>query len=339
MLEFRVLGPVEVWRDERLVPVDAARQRDVLAVLLLNANRVVAAERLIDLVWGETPPASARNTLQTLVYRLRRRLADPGAPAGARQPLQTRSRGYLLLTVDQGRLDLVRFEDLLRRGRDALDAGSAEDALALLRAAEGLWRGPALDGVSAEPLLRVERPRLHELHQQAVELRVEAELLLGRYAEVVAELRRLVAEHPHREGPYGQLMRALYGCGRRAEALDVYRSLRHVLADELGVEPSRALQRLHHAVLRGELDLGPQAGPTVVLTRGDHQPVPRIASRTTAPTLARAEVIGEPTGLATERSGDAERHRAPRRHPCGHRPPATNGARAGHARTTAGSPA
>jgi DNA-binding SARP family transcriptional activator/Tfp pilus assembly protein PilF len=253
-LEFRILGTLEVWRDGTLVPVEAARQRDVLAALLLQANRVVASDRLIEMVWGEDPPATALNTLHTLVRRLRRRLAD--SPVAAQQVLQTRPPGYRIeVAADQ--LDLSRFEGLLRRGREALAAGDAARAARLLGDAVALWRGTALADVTAERLLRVERPRLAELYLQAMEQRIEAELRQGRHAEVLGELRTLVGEHPLRERPYRQLMTALHRCGRQAEALETYRTLWRILADELGVEPEPALQQLHQAILRGDPALAP----------------------------------------------------------------------------------
>jgi DNA-binding SARP family transcriptional activator len=248
-LEFRILGTLEVWRDGAAATVAAARQRDVLAALLLQANRVVAAERLIEMVWGDDPPTTARNTLHTLVRRLRQVLA--GTPAAAHQILQTRPPGYRLV-VGSDRLDLSRFEELRRRGREALASGDAEAAAGLLGEAVALWRGPALADVTAPWLLRVEQPRLQEQYLQAVELRIDAELARGRQVEMLGELRRLVAEQPLRERLHGQLMTALYRCGRQAEALAAYRSLRALLADELGVEPEPGLQQLHQAMLRGQ---------------------------------------------------------------------------------------
>ena len=257
-VEFRILGTLEVWRDEVAVPVAAARQRDVLVALLLQANRVVAAERLIEMVWGDDPPTTARNTLHTLVRRLRRMLA--GTPAAAQQVLQTRPPGYRLV-VDSDRLDLSRFEQLRRRGQEALARGDPETAAGLLGEAVALWRGPALADVTAPWLIRVEQPRLQEQYLQAVELRIDAELARGRPVEMLDELRRLVAEQPLRERLHGQLMTALYRCGRQAEALATYRSLRALLADELGVEPEPGLQQLHQAMLRGEsLHEPPPAG-------------------------------------------------------------------------------
>jgi DNA-binding SARP family transcriptional activator/Tfp pilus assembly protein PilF len=240
--EFRILGPLEVWRDGERVPVEAPRERGVLAVLLLHAGRVVAADRLIELVWADDVPPRARNTVHTLMWRLRRWLGST---------LETRPPGYVL-RIDPDQLDLHRFESLLQRGRQAVDAGEAQRAADLLGAALELWRGEPLTGVAADGLRRIELPRLSELYLEAVEARIEAHLLLGRHAELVGELRGLVADHPLREGLSGQLMTALYRCGRQAEALEAYRRLHAVLDEELGVEPGPALQRLHRAVLRAD---------------------------------------------------------------------------------------
>jgi DNA-binding SARP family transcriptional activator len=262
-LEFRILGTLEVWRGGEQLSIAAARQRDVLAVLLLHAGRVMSTERLIEMMRGDDPPATARGTLHTLVRRLRRQLA--GTPAQAQQILQTRPPGYRL-QVAPDRLDLSQFEELRRHGRAALAGGDAAEAARLLGEAVALWRGPALADVTAQWLLRVEQPRLQEQYLQAVEERIEAELAQGRHIEALGELRRLVAEQPLRERPYGQLMTALYRSGRQAEALETYRRLRQVLAGELGVEPEPGIQQLHQAVLRGDpsLDLPPPgAAPRV----------------------------------------------------------------------------
>ncbi|HEY8472880.1 MAG TPA: BTAD domain-containing putative transcriptional regulator [Natronosporangium sp.] len=248
-LAFRILGTIEVWRAGELVPIAAARQRDVLVSLLLQANRVVAVDRLIALVWGDQPPPTALNTLHTLIRRLRRQLA--GSPAEAQQILQTRPPGYRLV-VAPDRLDLSQFERLRQAGREALAGGDPQRAAQLLTEAVTLWRGPALADVTAHWLRQVEQPRLQELYLQAVEERIEAELACGRHAEVLPQLRQLIAEQPMRERPYGHLMLALYRSGRQAEALVTYRQLRTVIAEELGIEPDPALQQLHQAVLRGD---------------------------------------------------------------------------------------
>jgi DNA-binding SARP family transcriptional activator/Tfp pilus assembly protein PilF len=289
-LEFRILGPLEVWRDGAPVPVTADRQRAVLAALLLQANQVVATDRLVALVWGERPPATARNTLQTLVRRLRRLLAPADQP-GADQPLLTRPPGYLL-RVERDRLDLTRFEDLARRGREALASGRPAAAGQLLGEAINLWRGAPLADVAVEELRRTAGTRLEEWYLQAVEQRLEAELRRGRHAESIGELRRLVAEHPLREQPYGQLMRALHEAGRPAEALDAYRVLREVLVDQLGIEPGPAIQQLHRTILHG----GPE--PAAVADRVVPRQLPPDVSVFTGRTeeLARLDAV-----LATAR--------------------------------------
>jgi len=254
LLEFRILGPLEIWRDGERVALEAARERAVLAALLLQSNRVVAADRLIELIWGgEAAPAKARNTVHTWVWRLRRRLEPP-------EIFVTRPPGYLL-QIEPDQLDLFRFEDLLRRGRQALAAGAPTEAAALLREACALWRGEPLADVGAQRLREVEGERLTELHLQAVEARVEADLAVGRHAELIGELRRLVADHPMREAFRGQLMTALYRSGRQAEALAAYAELRRLLADQLGVEPGPALRRIHEAVLRLDPGLDEPASP------------------------------------------------------------------------------
>jgi DNA-binding SARP family transcriptional activator/Tfp pilus assembly protein PilF len=282
VLEFRILGPLEIWRDGDLVAVEAARERAVLAALLLQANRVVAADRLIELLWGEDPPAKARNTVQTWVWRLRRRL-EPAAAAAA-EVLVTRPPGYLL-RIEPDQLDLLRFEALHQRGRQAIAAGSVAEAAALFGEALSLWRGEPLADVGAEWLRRLELPRLAELHLQVVEARLGAELQLGRHAEQIGELRGMVADHPLRERLSEQLMLALYRSGRQAEALETYRAVRRALADELGVEPGPALQRLHGAVLRADpaLDLStPDAAPAVVRASAGPRPPAQLPADVSA---------------------------------------------------------
>jgi DNA-binding SARP family transcriptional activator/tetratricopeptide (TPR) repeat protein len=260
-LELGVLGPLEVRRDGVPVQVPAARQRSLLAALALRANRLVTVEQLIEVLWGGDPPPTARNTLQTLVRRLRRLLAT--SPEQGARVIQGRPGGYLL-AVEPERVDAHRFEAGLRRGRDALAGGDPTGAVRLLAAALRGWRGEALADVASEALRAVEQPRLEELRRQAAEEHAEARLRCGEHAALVAELQAMVAEQPLRERPYEQLMVSLYRAGRQADALAVYRTLRERLAEHLGVEPGRPSQRLHQAILRGDAALDPpEPAPSV----------------------------------------------------------------------------
>jgi DNA-binding SARP family transcriptional activator/DNA-binding beta-propeller fold protein YncE len=226
----------------------------VLALLLLHANEVVPSERLIDQLWGDAPPPTAAKTVQVYVSQLRKSLRN-GEPDG---PLLTRGRGYVL-HVRPGELDLERFERALAAGRDALDADAPARAAELLRDGLALWRGPPLADFAYEPFAQAEIARLEEMRLRAVEQRIEADLALGRHADVVGELEALVAAQPLREGLRRQLMLALYRCGRQAEALDAYRDGRRLLVDELGIEPSTALRELNDAILAQDPALGAPA--------------------------------------------------------------------------------
>jgi DNA-binding SARP family transcriptional activator len=242
-LEFCLLGPVVVRCGGVLVPVPRGRQRAVLAVLLLNAGRVVSAGQIAETLWGPAPPPSASATVRNYVKRLRRGLANAG-----QAPIVTRSPGYLI-RVDPGELDVARFEVLLDGARDSARGGSWEAAADQARAALALWRGEPLADVESEALALREVPRLTELRLQAAELRIDAELRLGRHGEVIAELERLAAAHPLREHLHALLMLALHRDGRQAEALAVYRRARRVLVDELGAEPGAELRELHRQIL------------------------------------------------------------------------------------------
>ncbi|PZG51553.1 AfsR family transcriptional regulator [Spongiactinospora gelatinilytica] len=248
-MEFRILGPVEVWRPGGPVPTGGFKQRSVLALLLLNLNRVVTFERMIDQVWGARAP-DARNTVQRLVSRLRRVIeADDGrAPKAS---LETHSGGYLL-RADPSTVDLYRFEGLVEQGRTAQRAGDHGLAARLLRDGLRLWRGPALVGV-ADGVRDVPAARLEEARLLALEDRIEADLTSGPEEPLVAELRELVADHPLRERMVGLLMVALHRFGRQAEALEAYQRTRRHLVEELGLEPGQALQRTHQEVLAGDV--------------------------------------------------------------------------------------
>lgn len=246
MVDFRfgILGSLEILVEGSTVTVSAGKQRVVLAALLLSANRVVSVERLVDAVWEETPPANARNALQTYVMRLRRLLG--GSADG---PVFTASAGYGI-EVAEDELDLDRFTNLVRQGRAALADGDTTDALDLLSRGLDLWRGQPLSDVPSEMLRRQVVPALTEQWLTAVESRIEAHLILGRHTEVLAELQELTAQYSLRERLWAQQMRALYLSGRQAEALECYRTISGLLVEELGVDPGQELRDVHQQVLR-----------------------------------------------------------------------------------------
>ena len=248
-MDFLILGPMQVRNEAGVVALGGIKPRAVLAVLLLQANRPVSAERLALALWGEDAPGGAVKTVQVHVSRLRRALDDP-------EVIATTPAGYCL-RVREGELDAARFEALVEDAREALAAGQPADAATILRQAVALWRGQALADLALEPFARAESARLEEQRLAAIELRVEADLAVGRHAEVVGELAQLVADHPTRERLSGQLMLALYRCGRQSDALDVYAAARRVLVDELGIEPGPELRDLHAAVLRQDVALQP----------------------------------------------------------------------------------
>jgi WD40 repeat protein/DNA-binding SARP family transcriptional activator len=248
--EIRILGPVELWRDGEPVHVGGPRQRALLLVLVLRANETVSSGRLLEELFGADAPATSANAVQAAVSRLRR-LLEPGA-------LETRGAGYVL-HVDPERLDSVRFERLLAEGRAQLAGGDAASAAATLRDALSLWRGSPLGDLAALEFAQADARRLDELRMVGVMDRIEAELGLGAAHELVPELESLVAENPLRERLRGQLMLALYRCGRQADALAVYRETRRLLREELGLEPGRALQELERAILRQDAELEPAA--------------------------------------------------------------------------------
>jgi YVTN family beta-propeller protein len=246
--EFGILGPLEVARAGCVVPLGGPRQRAVLALLLLEANRVVSMDRLAEDVWGGRPPGGWATTLQTYVFHLRRALEPDRERGAAGGVLVTRGRGYLL-RVDREQLDAALFQDGFTAGRAALEAGRPAEAAQTLRRALGLWRGPVLADLADSAFTRPEAARLEELRLAALEVRIDADLALGRHDTLTAELEQLAAGHPLRERLHGQLMLALYRCGRQADALAAYRRVRGLLADELGIDPGEPLQHLHASVL------------------------------------------------------------------------------------------
>lgn len=239
-MEFRVLGSLEVKVDGRQIPLGGARQRAVLAILLIHRREVVSVDRVVDELWGERPPATATKTVQVYVSRLRKEFGEG--------VLVTRGGGYAL-EVDADQVDADRFELLAAEGREALDRGDHSGAAQTLSEALGLWRGPPLADFAYESFAQNEIARLAELRLVAVENRVEADLALGRHAALVGELETLVAEHPARERLRGQLMLALYRSGRQSEALESYRDAQRTLVEELGLEPGPELQELERAIL------------------------------------------------------------------------------------------
>ena len=260
-LRFGILGPLDVTVDEQRRELGGPRQRELLAVLLLHANRVVSAGRLVEAVWGDTPPPGAEITLRTHVSQLRRRLAT----AGAADPLVTRRPGYGLF-VDPEQVDAFRFERLAGLGQEALGLAEPQRAADLLREALRQWRGPVLDDLDDPPFAESEAARLDELRRVALECRIEADLALGRHRDVVGELKGLVAAHPYRERLCAHLMLALYRSGRQVDSLAVYSSARQRLVDELGLDPGPALSELERAILRHDPALRPpdavrDAGP------------------------------------------------------------------------------
>lgn len=254
-MEFRLLGPLEVWVGGRLLHVKGAKERALLAILLLDANQLVSSDRLIDELWGDDPPQSARNSLQVRVSNLRKALRAASGSAGG-DPVASLGSGYLI-RLEPDQLDLHRFERLLAEADEALARHEAALASEKLRDALALWRGVALADFVYEPFAQLPAARLEELRLVALERRIEADLELGRHAELVGELEGLVARHPFRERPRGQLMLALYRSGRQAEALAAYQTARRVLVEELGIEPSPLLQELEKRILQQDpaLDL------------------------------------------------------------------------------------
>jgi DNA-binding SARP family transcriptional activator/streptogramin lyase len=252
-MEFRILGPVEAVEGSRSLPLGGAKQQALLAVLVLNANRAVSTDRLIDALWGERAPDGAAHTIQVFVSQLRKALRVDGE----RSPdelLVTQGRGYVL-RIEPDRVDLYRFEALIDRGRKVLADRDPAGASALLREALDLWRGAPLAGLEDEPFAQPHIARIEDLRLSAVEDRIEADLAMGRHAELVGELQALASEFPLRERLRGQLMLALYRSGRQAEALSAYRDAKQMLAEELGIDPTPDLQRLEGAILRQDPDL------------------------------------------------------------------------------------
>jgi DNA-binding SARP family transcriptional activator len=270
-LRFRLLGPIEVLDGQHLIPVAGTKTRTLLAVLLIHVNTVVSRDRLVEYLWGEHPPSTAVGTLHSYVSRLRRLL-------GA-ELLVTRAHGYQL-TVEPDRLDVACFERLLQRGMADVRCDRPRQAIAALRDALGLWRGPCLQEFGDEPFAIETVVRMQGLRAASVTACLGAELALGRHAEVVEELRQLVIEHPTREDIWCHLMLALYRCGRQAEALASFHRARTVLRRDLGIEPGPALRAMQDAILHQDPALNwvpPNPLPTALPKAADRPLIGRTS--------------------------------------------------------------
>jgi peptide/nickel transport system substrate-binding protein len=273
-MDFLVLGPLEVRDGASPLPLGGAKQRALLAILLLHRDQVVATDTLVDALWGERPPETAATALHGLISNLRKLLGP--------ELIVTQPPGYVV-RLGSHRLDLDRFEALAQTGRHALEQDDAPKAATSLSAGLELWRGPPLGDVRDIRILQPEIRRLEELRSAVLEDRIEADLALGRAAELVGELESLVAREPFRERLRGQLMVALYRSGRQAKALEIYREGRSTLVGEVGIEPGAALQELQRAILRQDPSLTGE-------------------SRNGVGTAAAREPPAEPTELASRPS-------------------------------------
>lgn len=270
-LRFQVLGPLQAWRGDATLKLGPVQQRVVLAVLLLQQNRPIGRQQMINAVWGEAEPRCAANLLHRHVSGLRRVL-EPDRPARAAPgQLAWTDAGYLL-TVPAGRLDLEVFDREVDRARKARTEGDLSAAADGLRSALALWRGPACEGLTSR-FLDAQRDQLGERLIGIVEERIELDLAIGDHADLIPELRHLITEHPLRERLHGLLMLALYRSGRRADALAAFQDVRVLLREELGVDPAAPLQQLHQQILAGDPELA-AAGRHDTLADGNSTPAP-----------------------------------------------------------------
>jgi DNA-binding SARP family transcriptional activator len=305
-LDFRLLGPLEVFDGARAVVIGGGKRRSLLALLLLHGNEVVSADRLIDELWGEHPPATAAKGLQVYVSQLRKELQNGSDRDG--DVLVTRANGYVLV-LGPDDVDVQRFERSVSAGERALAAGEPDRAAQGLRQGLALWRGPPLADFIYEAFAQQEIARLEELRMVALEQRIDADLALGRHAQVVGELEALVREHPLRERIRGQLMLALYRCGRQAEALEAYRDGRQHMSDELGLEPGPELRELEAKVLAHSPELAPPAaprrrGPPALAERPEGAILRRRPIHAALAIVAAAVLLGGAALAAALRSGD-----------------------------------
>jgi len=307
-VRFRILGPLEIWTAQGWSGIGAAKWRALLAALLLNEGQVVSTERLIAELWADSPPDRAANLVSVYVLRLRRMMGDPQG-----QMLATRAPGYQL-RLGPDDLDAQSFEALAGQGRQALDEGDAARAVTLLSEALGLWRGRALDGVPSSDLVSAEASRLEETRLHVLELRITADLRSGRAGQLVSELRRLISEHPIREGLWVLLMEALDQAGRRAEAIAGYSEARAAISGELGVEPGPELRRIYGRLLAADRAAEPEspeagasgAGGIGAKGVGQGSEAGPGAADATEATEASAAVVTSETSVASATAGASE---------------------------------
>lgn len=299
-MDFRILGPVEVWADGQRFEMGPPKQRCVLAALLLASDSPVPAKRLIRNVWGDEPPAGARNDLYTYLSRLRSRLRPLSVG------ITSQSGGYRI-DIDRKAVDYFRFSALRDQARSLVDSADDEAALPVYRRMAELWRGEPLSGIEGEWAENTRRNLEQDL-LNGTEERFEVQLRLGRHADIVAELEELVERHPFREQLVGYLMRALYRSGRRGDALHAYDRTRHRLREELGIDPSPELKQLHQRILRGDPKLLP------VPHRGVVRPAPRSnLPRDVAVLVGRESEVNELLKLASPTEPRGGRHGSGRR--------------------------
>ncbi|WP_158578416.1 AfsR/SARP family transcriptional regulator [Spongiactinospora rosea] len=273
-MEFRILGSVEMWAEGQMRDLGTAKERYVLAILLLTPGQPVLIENIIDWVWGDTPPTNARGNLYTYVHRLRGRIGDDKA-------VLRRSGGYVL-NVDPEQIDLHRFHRLNDRARTLAHVGNTDEALRLFNEAAELWRGEPLSGLHGEWISTI-RTSLESDHQAATKMRLQLELDAGHHTEVLGELYRLVDGHPYDESFIEQLMIALYRCGRQRDALETYHRMSHRMVEQLGTDPAPSLRAMYQRILRGDPELAaphiPPPAPSAPVTQNLPRDIPDFTGR------------------------------------------------------------
>ncbi|REE96265.1 AfsR/SARP family transcriptional regulator [Thermomonospora umbrina] len=255
-MEIKVLGPLTINANGRSIVPSAGKPRQLLALLTLRMGQVVFTPTMLEELWGDETPRSAATTLQTYILHLRREIAKALPDRPRTESLSTHFGGYRL-DLRGGRLDLAEFDERAARGAAALERGDAAGAAEILASALGIWSGPALGNVPVGRVLELELLGMEEARMRTLERRIEADLMLGRHRHLLPELRMLAAGHPMNENFCAQLMLALYRSGHVWRALEAFRTLRETLVEELGIEPSLRLQRLHQAMLTGNPDVEP----------------------------------------------------------------------------------